>query len=465
MRDQRIMIVEGDASLRSLVRQNLEASGYQTDCAADSKQALKILAETPHALAIVSLDPGSPVEAETLERLLAENPETAIIVLCEPSLTGSAAAVVTLGAYAWLTKPAHPNVLQVAANRALEHRQLRHEVRDLRSALDRKYGFENIIGRSDALLQVVDTAARAARVEAPVLIRGEDGTGKELLATAIHFNSRRKHGPFVPFHCAASGQQAEAELFGARGSKRPPSRFDQADGGTLFLNKVGELPMQVQTRLFEAIQDRQRPARRQPDVRIIAATHSNLQAMVKDGAFRGDLYYKLTMTPIELPPLRDRAEDVPALAHHFFAQSKEKHGRADMVLPDSLLSSFCTYPWPGNVGELEQVIDRIVAFSQSSQVAVTDLPEFLWRERIEADVLHLDLPAHGISLEAVEKTLILRALKKFNWNQSRAAKYLDLSRKTLIYRMEKFGLRSLSAEHERGSGHVVHVPSPDGAPA
>lgn len=465
MPDQRIMIVEPDGSVRRLVREKLESNGYVTDGAADPRQALKTLAETPHALAIVSVDPGNPVEVEALEMILAENPETAIIVLCEPSLAGTAAGAVTLGSYAWLPKPVHPNLLQLAVTRALEHRQLRHEVRDLRSALDRKYGFENIIGRSDALMHVVDTAARAARMDAPVLLRGESGTGKELFASAIHFNSRRKHRPFVPFHCAACGAQAETELFGARSSRRAESRFDQAEGGTLFLNEVSELPMQVQTRLLESLQDRQRSAKRKPDVRIIAATHRNLQAMVEDGTFREDLYYKLAVIPIELPPLRERTEDVPTLVRHFFALSKEKHGRADMVLPDSLVSFFCTYRWPGNVGELEQVIDRIVAFSRSEQVAAADLPEFLRRERIEADVFHLDLPAHGISLEAVEKTLILRALKKFNWNQSRAAKYLDLSRKTLIYRMEKFGLRSLSTEHEQSAGQGIHVPSPDGAPA
>lgn len=464
MPEQRIIIVDTDTAFRRIVREKLEANGYVTDAAADTKQALKALADNPHALAIIGLDPGESVDLEALQRILAENPETAIIVLSEPSAAGTAAAAITLGAYAWLTKPVHPNVLQLAVDRALEHRQLRHEVRDLRSTLDRKYGFENIIGRSDALLHVADTVARAARMEAPVLMRGEAGTGKELLAAAIHFNSGRKNGPFVPFNCAASGAQAETELFGARSAKRTQGRFDQAEGGTLFLNEVSELPMQAQTRLIEAIQDRQRSVKRRPDVRIIAATHRNLQAMVEDGTFREDLYYKLAVVPVELPPLRERAEDIPALVRHFFSLSKEKHDRANMVLPDSLLSFFCTYRWPGNIAELEQVIDRIVAFSRSDQVAISDLPEFLRRERIEADVLHLDLPAQGISLEAVEKTLILRALKKFNWNQSRAAKYLDLSRKTLIYRMEKFGLRSLSTEQERNAGHSVHAPARDSAP-
>jgi two-component system NtrC family response regulator len=462
MSAQRIIIVDTDAAFRRTVREKLEANGYVTDAAADTKQALKPLSENPHTLAIIGLDPGDPVELEALQRLRGENPETAIIVLSEPSAAGTAAAAISLGAYAWLMKPVYPNVLQLAVDRAIEHRQLQHEVRDLRSALDRKYGFENIIGRSEALLHVVDTAARAARMEAPVLMRGEAGTGKELLAAAIHFNSRRKKGPFVPLNCGASGPDAETELFG--GAKRTQQRFDQADGGTLFLNEISELPMQAQTRLLEFIQDRQMSVKRRPDVRLISATHRNLQAMVDDGTFREDLYYKLAVIPIELPPLRERAEDVPALMRHFFALSKEKHGRVDMVLPDSLFPFFCTYRWPGNVGELEQAIDRIVAFSRSEKVAISDLPEFIRRERIEADVLHLNLPAQGISLEAVEKTLILRALKKFNWNQSRTAKYLDLSRKTLIYRMEKFELRSLSTEQERNAGHGVHVPARDSAP-
>jgi DNA-binding NtrC family response regulator len=463
MPDQRIIIIDSDAVFRRIAREKLEASGYIAGAAADAGQALKTLAENAHALAIIGLDPERPVELDVLQRILAENPDTALIVVSDPFVADAGAAAIALGASGWLTKPVHPNILQLAVDRALEYRQLRYEVRDLRSTLDRKYGFENIIARSGALLHVVDAAARAAQLEAPVLIRGEAGTGKELLAAVIHFNSRRKNGPFVPFYCPASGTQAESELFGTRGAKRIQSRFDQAEGGTLFLDEISELPLPVQIRLLEALQDRQRSAKRRPDVRIIAATHRNLQAMVEDGTFREDLYYKLAVIPVELAPLRERSEDVPALVRHFFALSQEKHGRPDMALPDSVLPFFCAYRWPGNIGELEQVIDRIVAFSQSDHVAISDLPEVLRRERVEADVLHLDLPPHGISLEGIEKSLILRALKKFNWNQSRAAKYLDLSRKTLIYRMEKFGLRTLSTEDARSAAHGVPVPSSDRA--
>jgi len=177
------------------------------------------------------------------------------------------------------------------------------------------------------------------------------------------------------------------------------------------------------------------------DVRVIAATHRNLQAMVEDGAFREDLYYRLSVIPLELPPLRDRREDVPELVQHFFVKAKQKHGRPDLKLPASLLPCFASYTWPGNVRELENIVERLVVLTPGNEITVEDLPEFLRRERPAVEELHLDLPEQGISLEAVEKELILSALKKFHWNQTHAARYLDLSRKTLIYRMEKYNIQ------------------------
>lgn len=459
MSEQRIIIVDSDSAFRCSASERLAASGYRVDGAADLSAALETLTTDPHALLIVGLEPEKPFEIEGLRRLLNQTPKITVIVLSDPAAADAAATLFAAGANAWLTKPVHPDVLQSALDRALEHRRLGDELRELRSALDRKYGFENIIGRSDGLLHVMDTARRAAETDAPVLVRGEAGTGKELLATAIHFNGSRKNGAFVPFYCSAAGTQAEIELFGVRTGTRAPGRFNEAAGGTLFLDEISELPMQAQTRLLKAIQGLQKSDNLKPVARIIAATERNLVAMVEDETFREDLYYKLAVIPLELPPLRERAEDVPALVRHFFAVAKQKYGRADIALPDSLVPLFSAYRWPGNVEELEQVVDRMVGFGRSSQITLTDLPDFLRRERIETDVLHLDLPPQGFSLEAVEKTLILRALKKFNWNQSRAARYLDLSRKTLIYRMEKFGLRNLSMETLHSSDHDAHVSS------
>jgi two-component system NtrC family response regulator len=343
--------------------------------------------------------------------------------------------------------------LRLVVGRGLEHLDLRQEVRNLRSSLDKKYGFENILGQSKPLLYVLDMASRAANATSTVLIHGETGTGKELLAKAVHFNSRRKDRPFVTINCGAIPKDLlESELFGhvkgsftgALANKR--GKIELADGGTLFLDEIGEMPLELQVKLLRLIQQGEIEkvgvaGVTKVDVRIIAATHRNLQAMIEDGAFREDLYYRLAVIPLEIPPLRERADDVPELVQQFFVKAKQKQGRPELVLPPSLLPYFSAYRWPGNVRELENVIERVVVLSRGDDITLSDLPEFLRRERPAAEEFHFDLPPQGISLEGVEKELIIRALEKFNWNQTHAAQYLDISRKTLIYRMEKFGLR------------------------
>jgi len=217
------------------------------------------------------------------------------------------------------------------------------------------------------------------------------------------------------------------------------------------LDEIGELPLELQVKLLRLIQQGEIEklgvvGTTKVDVRIIAATHRNLQAMVEDSAFREDLYYRLAVIPLELPPLRDRADDIPELVQCFFVKAKEQQGRPDLILPPRLLPYFGGYSWPGNVRELENIIERIVVLARGDEITLNDLPDFLRRERPAVEALHLDLPTHGISLEAVEKELIVRALEKFNGNQTHAAQYLDISRKTLIYRMEKFGLRKESED-------------------
>ena len=272
------------------------------------------------------------------------------------------------------------------------------------------------------------------------------------MAKAIHFNSRRKDRPFVTINCGAIPRDLlESELFGhvkgsftgALANKR--GRVELADGGTLFLDEIGELPLELQVKLLRLIQQGEIEklgvvGTTKVDVRIIAATHRNLQAMVEDSAFREDLYYRLAVIPLELPPLRERADDIPELVQYFFVKAKEQQGRPDLILPPRLLPYFGGYSWPGNVRELENIIERIVVLARGDEITLNDLPDFLRRERPAVEALHLDLPTHGISLEAVEKELIVRALEKFNGNQTHAAQYLDISRKTLIYRMEKYGI-------------------------
>ncbi|MEK7406173.1 MAG: sigma-54 dependent transcriptional regulator [Acidobacteriota bacterium] len=453
MTGNRILVVDDDESLRRVVQVQLQQARYEVTTAADGQQALALLERSPQDLVISDLKMPGLCGIDLLKRIKADCPETIVIMMTAFGTVESAVEAMKLGAYDYLTKPVNADALRMVVGRALEHHRLIEEVQNLRSSLDRKYGFENMIGRSSALLYTLDTAARAAQSDSTVLIRGETGTGKELLAKGIHFNSPRKNGPFVTINCGAIPRELlESELFGhVKGAftgavAHKKGRVEMADGGTVFLDEIGELPPELQVKLLRLIQEREidkvgATAPIKVDVRILAATNRNLQAMVEDGAFREDLYYRLAVIPLELPPLRERPEDIPELVQHFFEKGRQKHGRAELALSPSLVPYFTSYRWPGNVRELENVIERVVVLARGDEITINDLPDFLRRERPALEALQLELPPHGISLEAVEKELLLRALKKFDWNQTQAARYLDISRKTLIYRMEKYGLK------------------------
>jgi DNA-binding NtrC family response regulator len=451
---KRILVVDDDESLRRVMQVQLQQSGYEVTTAASGDEAFKRLAAAPVDLVLTDLKMPGMSGLELLKRIRAEYPEAVVILITAFGTIETAVEAMRSGAYDYITKPVNLDELKLVLNRALEHLGLLEEIRMLRSNLDEKYGFENILGRSKALLYVLDMAARAAQTDSTVLIRGETGTGKELLAKAIHFNSPRKDRPFVTINCGAIPKDLlESELFGhlkgaftgAMAHKK--GKAELADGGTLFLDEIGELPLELQVKILRLIQQGEiekvgATETQTVDVRVIAATHRNLAAMTEDGTFREDLYYRLAVIPLELPALRERAEDVPELAQHFFLETKRKQGRPDLTLSPSLLPYFSAYHWPGNIRELENVIERLVVLTRGNEIALSDLPDFLRKERPALDALHLDLPPEGISLEAVEKELLLRALKKFDWNQTHAARYLDLSRKTLIYRMEKYGIRA-----------------------
>jgi len=455
---KRILVVDDDESLRWVTQAQLQQSGYDVAAAADAPSALAQIRNDLPDLVITDLKMPGMSGLDLLKAIRAEYPEIIVIMATAFGTVENAVEAMKAGAYDYITKPVNVDELQLIVNRGLEHLDLREEVRVLRSSLDKKYGFENILGQSKKLLYVLDMAARAAQATSTVLIRGETGTGKELLAKAVHFNSRRKDGPFVTINSGAIPKDLlESELFGhVKGSftgafANKKGKVELADGGTLFLDEIGELPLELQVKILRLIQQGEIEKLgfagvSKVDVRIIAATHRNLQAMVEDETFREDLYYRLAVIPLELPPLRERAEDIPELVQHFFLRSKEKQGRPDLVLPTRMLTYFSAYTWPGNVRELENIIERIVVLSRGDEITLNDLPDFLRRERPPVEALHLDLPPNGISLEAIEKELIVRALEKFNWNQTHAAQYLDLSRKTLIYRMEKFGLKRDRAE-------------------
>lgn len=460
MNPPRILVVDDDSSLRWVLKTQLEEMGYAVDTAASGAEALETMDKRPPALVLTDLKMPGMSGMELLEHIRRDYPEIPVLIITAFGTIQSAVEAMRRGVYDYLTKPIDYDELGLVVSRVLDHFRLVREVQTLRASLDRKYGFENIIGHSEVLLSLLDTAARAAQSNSTILIHAETGTGKELLARAIHYNSPRRDQPFVTINCGAIPRDLlESELFGhVKGAftgalTHKAGKIELADRGTLFLDEIGEMPPDLQVKLLRLIQqgELEKVGATQPvkvDVRFIAATHRDLRAMIEDGSFREDLYYRLAVIPLELPPLRDRADDIPELVQHFFLKAKEEQGRPNLVLPASLLPRFQEYRWPGNVRELENVLERIVVLARGDEITLADLPDSLRRERPAVDMLQLELPPHGVSLEAVEKELILRALDKFHGNQTHAARYLDISRKALIYRMEKHGIRRKPADDE-----------------
>jgi len=451
MSSNRILVVDDDSSLRSIMKMQLEEAGYQVSIASDGAEAYDKLCEIRPQLVITDLKmPTSGLDL--LRRISSEDIQPTLIIITAFGTVETAVQAMKLGAYDYVTKPLDFEELVLVVHRAMERQNLLEEVRHLRSALDERYGFEGIIGRAKSFLRVLDQAARVAQHDSTVLIHGETGTGKELLARAIHHNSRRRLKPFITINCGAIPKDlVEAELFGyVRGSFTGAvatrlGKIEAADEGTLFLDEIGELPLDAQVKLLRVLQQGEiskigSTEVNRVNVRVIAATHRNLQAMIEDGTFREDLYYRLAVVPLHLPPLRERKEDIPELVEHLFRRVKERHSISDVQLAPSVMQHLVAYRWPGNVRELENVVERLLVLSPHPCIQEDDLPEEIRRLMPNASAFWVDLPEEGISLEAVERELIVRALERFKGNQTHAAKYLDISRRTLIYRIEKYGL-------------------------
>jgi DNA-binding NtrC family response regulator len=453
----RVLLVEDDESLRRVTHLHLEKLGFTTSATVDAEQALRILEESTYDVLLTDLHLPGMSGMDLLKRVKMEHPEMIVIVVTAFGTVASAVEAMKSGAYDYITKPVHHYELNELVRRAIDHQQLTREVGLLRTCLDQKYGFEHIVGSSARFGHTISLAGRAAASDATVLISGETGTGKELLAKAIHVRSRRKDRPMVTINCGAIPRDLlESELFGhVKGSftgalTHKKGRVEAADGGTVFLDEIGEMPFELQVRVLRLIQEREidkigSTAPTKVDVRLIAATHRNLGAMVEDGSFREDLYYRLAVVPIEVPPLRERPSDILELVQHFFEQGKQKHQRPNLRLPPDLLPAFRDYRWPGNIRQLENVIERLIVLYDGNEITMNDLPEPMREAAACDDLIRIELPPQGLDLNAVERELIARALQKFGGNQTRAAAYLNLSRKAFLYRLEKFGIGSGAA--------------------
>jgi two-component system NtrC family response regulator len=448
-----ILLVDDDESLRRVVEYQLGEAGFSVTTAASAEEALGVLhGKTFRLLVTDVLMPGMS-GLDLLDRVRVLRPDTVVVVITAHGDVATAVRAMKLGAFDFLEKPFPRERLLVAVRRALEFVELRDENRQLRAMVEEHGTFENIVGSSSALRAVLSDLKRAAATDAAVLLLGETGTGKELAARAIHRNSKRKEGPFVVVNCASIPETLiESELFGHRrgaftgASEDRKGKFEIADGGTLFLDEVAELPMLLQPRLLRVLQEGEidKVGASVPvpvDVRVVAATHRDLPARVQEGSFREDLWYRLNVVPLTMPPLRERREDLPPLIEHFLLKHSRRHGRPIPRLSPAVLDRFERYDWPGNVRELENLLERLVVLTDADSISEADLPENLRQDLPRYGRARVDLPAEGIVLEQLERGLIEEALRRSRGNQTAAARFLGISRSTLIYRMQKFGLK------------------------
>ena len=448
-----VLLIDDDDSLRRVVEYTLEEEGHNVITATDGTSGLQ--AFQAHTVDLVLTDIRMPEMdgLELLTRLKAMQSDLPVIILTAHGTIDSAVDAMKLGAFDYLTKPFNREQLKASVRKALEVAALTTENRYLRQVVAKRFSFASMIAGSRTMRAVTETAARVAQSDTTVLLEGESGTGKELLAKAIHFHSVRAKGPFVTINCGAIPEQLlESELFGhRRGSftgavTDKQGKFEAANRGTIFLDEIGELPTLLQVKILRVLQEREidkvgdtRPIK--VDVRVIAATNRNLEKMIADSTFRDDLYYRLAVVSIRVPPLRERADDIPLLVDFFLRKHTEKLGRPRPTIEKGVYSAFNLYSWPGNIRELENVIERALVLDKDGVIALDDLPDRLRTREHRVANLRMELPDEGISLEDVERELLLAALEKHNWNQTRAAAFLNITRSTLVYRMEKFGLQ------------------------
>jgi DNA-binding NtrC family response regulator len=467
---RKILIVDDHPLNRELIREALDNSAYEISEAPSASEALEHLRRFETDVVITDVRMPGMSGVELLQLLHAEYPDIVVVLVSAFATVASAVEAMKLGADDYLTQPLDIDDLQLVIQRALDRRDRQIGQRRSSNTVERRPGFENILGHSKELLEVLDQAARAARTSSTVLIQGETGTGKELLALGIHCLSARSTNPFVTINCGAIPKDLlESELFGhVKGSftgalTDRTGHVEAANGGTLFLDEIGEMSADLQVKLLRLLQNDEikklgAVSSTKVDVRVVAATHRDLARMVHDGVFREDLFYRLNVIPLMLPSLRDRREDIPELLRIFFVRSCSKHGRQHLRLAEGLLDRFLVYRWPSNIRELENIVERIVVLTRGNEVGVADLPQFLQPDPNPVEAINLDLPPNGICFGGLEKEVLFRALQQCDWNQSMAARYLGIGRKKLAYRMQKHNLfRSAPVRVVRDRSNVIEM--------
>jgi DNA-binding NtrC family response regulator len=452
----RILVIDDEAVIRKALKRYLEAEGYEVVTASDGREGLARYQEGGIDLALVDLMMPKLSGRDVVQKICQQDPDALAIIMTAYGTIPSAVDAIRAGAYHYVTKPFELDDIGSLLRKALEFRQLKRENLQLRQKLEQRKRFDQFVGQSAQVRNVFDIVSKVAETDSTVLILGESGTGKELVACAIHEQSERRDGPMVTVNCAAMPEGLlESEFFGhVKGSftgatMNREGRFAQADGGTIFLDEIADMSPKLQVKVLRVIQER----RFQPvgsnlvnevDVRIIAATNRNLAKMVQEGSFREDLYYRLNVIPIEVPPLRERESDIPMLIRHFLEKFGAENGVKTPTLDPEVQKRLLAYSWPGNVRELENMMERLVVLCQNGRIGVDDLPSSLTNAEGAGLVRRLEIPDEGLSFKDVvgtfEKDLLLSALNKTNWNKNRAASLLKLNRTTLIEKIKKQGL-------------------------
>ncbi|MBU8909831.1 MAG: sigma-54 dependent transcriptional regulator [Desulfobacterales bacterium] len=442
-----ILLIDDDQSLRRVTEYNLTEKGFNVVTAESGAQGLEYFKTTSPDLVVTDVKLGDMNGLDILAKIKKDAPEIPVIIMTAFGSIEMAVQAMHKGAFNFITKPFDRDTLILSCKKALELKGLRAKTRLLANEINRLTGTEGIISASPVMKDLLDTASRAANSEATILITGESGTGKEVLARLIHQNSPRSNGPMVVVNCAAiPAGLIESELFGhVKGSftgaiKDRKGHFQTASGGTLFLDEIGEMATDIQVKLLRAIQEKEVQSvgserAKKVDIRIVAATNLDLQEKIAQGEFREDLYYRLSVIPLFIPPLRERTEDIPALVKHFLKKFDAPRGVVFSRQAHDLLKA---YQWPGNIREMQNIVERCIILREKSMINPEDL--HLLVHKASATSLAPVIPDEGIALEDVEKSYILKALEKANQNRSKAARLLKIPRHVLLYRLEKYGL-------------------------
>ena len=447
---RKILVVDDEEKLRRVIELHLLSAGYEVDKASSAEEGLKLADRADLILTDLRL-PGMD-GLELLSRIRRQNSQVAVVVMTAYGTVENAVEAMKSGATDFLLKPFSLDHLSAVMRKALEVSSLRDENRQLREELGRRYAFDNIVGRSQPMQEIFSTVMRVAPTRATVLLAGESGVGKDLIARAIHHHSPRNDRPFVKINCTSIPENLmESELFGYEkgaftgASQAKPGKFEQADTGTVFLDEIGDVPASIQVKLLRVLQEREferlgSNKTRQIDVRVIAATNADLRAALEQGTFREDLYYRLNVVPMNIPPLRARREDIPFLAEHFVVKLAPDSGSRVQRITDAGMKKLMEYDWPGNVRELQNVIERSLVMCTGTVLDAADIKLESQPRPRQPSGDHF-LP-EGMTLDEYEQSVIREALRRADGNKSHAARLLGLTRNALRYRLTQMGMES-----------------------